>query len=160
MCDEKNIDNKLSKNKKPTSADSKAAKCLEPLLKGIRINRLTLDELGISEKNDSAHAMISTLRNERHIPVVSDRSEGKTCNYFMTPREIKRYNDPILRQQQQEEMRFHVKEKRTHRTLKSFLKSLMSWRKSSELRQHVESSPVTIRKISHEVNALIDQKKD
>src|SRR3990167_5851867 len=157
MCNEKDIDNKPLKPKKPKTADSKAARFIERLLKRETVNRTTLDELGISEKNDSAHTIVSTLRNEWLVPVISEQTKkGGVSNYYMTSWEIERYKDPILRIQQRKEMKSHVDEKRTHNALKSFFKSLVSWRKAPELRQHVDSSPVKIKEISREINALID----
>lgn len=76
------------------------------------INRKTLDSLGISAFNDSAHSLISILRNERLIPIESLRRNDRTVDYFMLPKEITRYKDPTLRIQQQEDMRNLVKEKR------------------------------------------------
>lgn len=100
---------------KPPKADAKAKKCLAILLAGGVINRKTLDDLGIGEFNDSAHSLISILRNERLIPIESIRRSDRTVDYIMLPDEITRYKDPALRKQQREEMRKLIEAKRQAR---------------------------------------------
>lgn len=97
---------------KPKKAEAKATKCLAILLDGKVINRKTLGSLGISAFNDSAHSLISILRNERLIPIESLRQEDGTSDYFMLPHEIIRYKDPCIRPHQIEEMKKLVEEKR------------------------------------------------
>lgn len=97
---------------KPPKADAIATRCLAVLLDGGIINRKTLGEMGIAANNDSAHSFISILRNERFIPIESKRRSDRTSDYIMLPNEITRYKDPALRQQQREEMKSLVEEKR------------------------------------------------
>lgn len=107
--------NTICEPTKPKKAMSKATKCLAVMLDSGVINRKTLGSLGISAFNDSAHSLISILRNERLIPIESLRRDDRTVDYFMLPKEISRYKDPTLRAQQQEDMRNLVKEKRQRR---------------------------------------------
>lgn len=153
------IDNRVCNPKKPETAEAKATQCLQHMLNGGVINRITLDKIGISAKNDSAHTMISKLRNDELIPVISHRTDDKTCDYYMTPEEIKRYKDPLLREQQREEMKLHVDEKRVHKILKSFSKFLQRLRDFPKLWQHVESSEIALEQIPKDINALNDSKK-
>lgn len=110
-----NLINNVCEPTKPRKAEAKATKCLTVMLDGGVINRKTLGELGISSYNDSAHSLISILRNERLIPVESDRQEDGTSDYFMLQEEIRRYKDLELRQQQKEEMRRLIEAKRQAR---------------------------------------------
>lgn len=107
--------NTVCEPRKSPKTEAKATKCLNVLLAGGVINRKHLDELGIASYNDSAHSLISILRNERFIPIESKRRHDGTCDYLMLPTEITRYNDPVLRQQQREEMKALVEEKRQRR---------------------------------------------
>jgi hypothetical protein len=104
--------NNVCESTKPKKAEAKATKCLAVLLDGGVINRKTLGELGIAAYNDSAHSLISILRNERLIPIESFRQEDGTSDYFMLQDEIERYKDPDFRQQQKEEMRKLIETKR------------------------------------------------
>ena len=106
---------KVCEPKKPRKAEAKTTKCLAVMLDGGIINRKTLGSLKISEFNDSAHSLVSILRNERLIPIESLRQADGTSDYFMLPEEINRYKDPTLRPQQREEMRIHVEAKRQRR---------------------------------------------
>lgn len=107
--------NQVCNPTKPPRADAKAKKCLDILLNNGVINRKTLDGLGIGEFNDSAHSLISILRNERLIPIESIRRHDRTVDYVMLPEEIVRYKEPVLRQQQKEEMRRLIEIKRQAR---------------------------------------------
>jgi hypothetical protein len=104
--------NEVCESIKPKKAETKATKCLNVLLGGGVINRKSLGELGIAAFNDSAHSLISILRNERFIPIESIRQSDGTVDYMMLSQEIVRYNNPTLRQQQREEMKNIVEAKR------------------------------------------------
>lgn len=106
--------NKAEKTK-DNNRRGKTWRCLQALLKGKIVNRKTLGDMGIAVNNDSAHSLISTIRNQWLTPVESNRLDDGTCDYFMDPWEIKRYLDPILRQIQREEMREHVFSRRNLR---------------------------------------------
>ena len=67
--------NKVCEPTKPKKAEAKATKCLAVMLVGGVINRKTLGDLGIASYNDSAHSLISILRNEQLIPIESLRQE-------------------------------------------------------------------------------------
>jgi hypothetical protein len=110
---------------KPPKADAKATKCLAILLAGGVINRKSLADWGFAANNDSVHSLISILRNERFIPIESSRQHDGTSNYFMLQSEIDRYNNPILRQHQRDEMKAIVEAKRQRR-----IAALLSKRKS------------------------------
>lgn len=107
--------NNVCERKKPRKAEAKATKCLVVMLDGGVINRKTLGSLQISAFNDSAHSLVSILRNERLIPIESLRQADGTSDYFMLQDEIKRYKDPTLRPQQREDMRKLVEGKRLRR---------------------------------------------
>lgn len=109
---------------RPIKAEGKALRCLKVMLNGQVLNRKTLGDLGIAANNDSAHSLISILRNERLIPIESNRISDETCDYYMKPVEIVRFKDPILRQQQRMEMKKLVEEKRMAYTCSQFLKLL------------------------------------
>lgn len=100
----------MNKTEKPKTNTSrgKTWRCLQALLKGKVVNRKTLGTLGIASNNDSAHSLISTIQNQMYVPVERQRTEDGTCDYFMDEREIKRFQNPVLRQQQQEEMQEFV----------------------------------------------------
>ena len=132
--------------------EAKATRGLEHMLKGGVVNRATLAEIGVADKNDSAHTMMSGLRNYRYIPIISRRTDDGTCDYCMAPEEIKRYNNPDLRQQQREEMKTHVEEKRIHSAIEKFLNFLTRMRNSRQLRRHIKK----IQAVTTEINALVE----
>ena len=107
--------NRVCEPRKPHKAEAKATKCLAILTAGGVINRKSLGALGIASYNDSAHSLISILRNERFIPIESKRQPDRTSDYFMLQAEIIRYNDPYLRHQQRDEMKALVEGKRQKR---------------------------------------------
>ena len=153
------IKNKVCKPSRSKANEAKAMKCLKHMLVGGAVNRIMLDELGIGAKNDSAHTMMSTLRNQRYVPIISKRSENGTCNYYILADEIERYKDPVLRRRQAEEMKAHVDEKRTHTLIERFLNFLSRVRNSPALRRHVKSSKAELREISTEINALLNSEE-
>ncbi|GEM_PF-3680731 len=107
--------NQVCKPRKPVKAEAKASRCLRVMLDGVVINRKTLGQMNIAANNDSAHSLMSILRNERYIPIESHRTSDGTSDYFMLPDEIARFKDPVLRLQQREEMKLFVEEKRLRR---------------------------------------------
>ncbi|AMP90219.1 hypothetical protein [Legionella pneumophila] len=74
---------------------------LRALLEGQRLNRKDFN-------NGSLHSWISTIRNQRYIPVESIETSDRTFDYFMLSEEIERYINPVLREQQRKEMREHI----------------------------------------------------
>jgi hypothetical protein len=128
--------NKIAKKIKPANADTKADMYLKVLLEGKIINRKNLSKHGLGEHNDSAHSVISLLRNKRFIPIDSKRNEltGNICSYSMDPVEIKRYYDPEQRRLQIEEMKIIISEKEAQKTQKSIFKYI----RSLEGKRHIE----------------------
>lgn len=152
------MSNNISTPIKPENADSKATRCLNALLDGAELNRKTLGVLGIAANNDSAHSLISILRNERFIPIESDRVSDETCNYFMKPEEILRYNNPILRNQQRMEMEKIVESKRIDRACVLFSKLLERLNEHPQLWQYALNLPVTLEKIVEAIHASLRKK--
>tara|TARA_R110000868_G_scaffold162538_2_gene393898 strand:+ start:9996 stop:10385 length:390 start_codon:yes stop_codon:yes gene_type:complete len=109
------IQNKICIPTKPVKTKAKASLLLDVLLKGEIVNRKNLGDFKIGVNNDSAHSLVSILRNERLIPIESQRQSDGTANYSMTEFEIQRYKDPTLRHQQRKEMKAHIEEKRTRK---------------------------------------------
>lgn len=84
---------------------------LKALLQGQRLNRKDFN-------NGSLHSWISSIRNQRYIPVESIETSDRTCDYFMLPGEFERYFNPDLREQQRKEMREHVLRRRQQQAMK------------------------------------------
>lgn len=124
MKNKTELNNKVCKPIKPKNADAKASRCLKALLAGNNINRKTLGDMDVANNNDSAHTIISTIRNQWFIPVVSARQSDGTCNYYMVPEEITRYNNPELRRQQSVEMKLIVESERQQKLIKEFINFL------------------------------------
>jgi hypothetical protein len=152
--------NKTCKPRKPKDMDSKALQCLNVLLNGGRINRKTLGEMGIAAHNSSAHSYISILRNQWFIPIVSERQEDGTSDYFMVPEEIMRYKNPTLRSQQMEETRADVLKKRHKEKAKSIQIFLRVLRRDSQIWRHVPGLRKQLSKIAKEINALLEKSAD
>ena len=79
---------------------------LKALLEGRTLNRKDFN-------NGSLHSWVSTIRNQRFVPV--ERSGGNfdgTCDYYMLPEEIIRYMDPVGRKKQRVEMKLIVETER------------------------------------------------
>ena len=93
-------------------AKTKASKCLRALLNGKTLNRKILGNMKIAINNDSLHSYMSYLRNERLIPIERIKKDDGTCDYFMFPEEITRYNDPMLKKIQRVEMKLIVEQER------------------------------------------------
>ncbi len=75
---------------------------LKALLEGRTLNRKHFN-------NGSLHSWISTLRNQRFIPIESStKNDDGTCDYFMTKGEIARFKDPKSRKKQRAEMRLVI----------------------------------------------------
>lgn len=89
---------------------------LKALLEGQRLNRKNFN-------NGSLHSWISTIRNQRYIPVESIETSDRTCDYFVLPEEIDRYFNPVLREQQRKEMREHVLRRRQQQAMKKLEKA-------------------------------------
>lgn len=145
--------------RKPEKAEAQATRCLSVLLKGGAINRKTLDKLKIGEYNGSAHSLISLLRNTRYIPINSYRVKNETCDYLMSQEEIMRYNDPILRSQQREEMKRQVVDKRARKACKQFLTLLDRLDECPQLWQYVPTLPEVLDAIEKKLSALLFRKK-
>jgi len=91
--------------------DGKTSMALKAMLVGKKLNR---KDFG----NASLHSWISTIRNQWFIPVESICTHDHTCDYYMEKEEIKRYNDPELRQQQRLETKAEVFRRRQQQILK------------------------------------------
>lgn len=146
---------KIEKPIKPVKSEGKTSKCLKVMLTGNALNRKTLGDLGIAANNDSAHSLISILRNERLIPIESNRISDETCDYYMKPEEITRFKDPILRQQQRMEMKKLVEEKRIIYACSQFLKLLDRLNKYPDVWRYAPTLPSTLKVISEAINAFI-----
>ncbi len=135
----------------------KSSRCLKALLEGKTINRKILGDMGIGINNDSAHSYISYLRNERLIPVESNKILDDTCDYFMTPLEIHRYKDPTLRLEQQEEVRLTIERERQKRLITKFSRFLEKLSSSPELWGFWDDLPFVLGEIVTEINALLNR---
>lgn len=92
-------------------SDGKTSMALKSMLEGKKLNR---KDFG----NASLHSWISTIRNQWFIPVENIYTHDGTCDYYMSWREISRYKDPELRQQQCQEMKAEVLRRRHQQALK------------------------------------------
>lgn len=151
------IDNQVWDEAKPEKTDALASRCLDLLLKGKILNRKTLDEMDITANNSSLHSLISILRNERFIPIMSHRQEDWTCDYYMTEREIERFHNPILRNQQREHMRSLVERKRIKKVIFRFNQLLDLLSKLPDFWMYLE--PNSLEKVVENINALLENKK-
>ncbi|MDP3559299.1 MAG: hypothetical protein Q8R79_02980 [Legionellaceae bacterium] len=99
---------------------------LKALLRGQTLNRKDFN-------NGSLHSWISTLRNQRFIPIESsEKNIDRTCNYYMLADEIRRYQDPMLRKLQRAEMKFIVGNRRRQQAIKKLEKATALNTKSDE----------------------------
>ncbi len=151
--------NKICDPKIPQDAQDKATLCVAVMLNGGVLNRKTAHKFGISTENYSLHSTISIIRNIRLIPVESKQLFDGTCDYYMEHEEIMRYLDPVLREQQKEEMRLLVDQKRIKRIVKHF-SGLLDWlNEIPKLWRSVEHLPEKLRDIAMKLNALLTDKK-
>lgn len=155
MIDNVITSNKVSSPVEPQKAETKAQRCLTALLAGACLNRQTLNEMGIGARNDSVHSLISILRNKLLIPIISQRTKGNVCNYFMAPSEIIRYNDPELRKRQLEDMKIFVEKKRHDKVIRDILKLLLELENVPHAWQYVENLPLKLGDIAEKINALL-----
>jgi hypothetical protein len=114
----------LEKPSNPENTKAKVARCLGALLEGKKINRKDFN-------NASLHSWISTLRNQRLIPIESIETQDGTCDYFMKPEEIIHYKDPHLRKEQKAEMKRLVDNRRKQRARKILKRLTRSLGKNS-----------------------------
>jgi hypothetical protein len=146
--------NTLCENRKPENFESKINLILEKLLKGKTLNRKNLEQ---QMKNTSLHSVISSLRNEKYIPIESKRQEDSTSDYNMIQEEIMRYKNPELRKQQKLEMREQIQSKRTERMNKQLSNFLNQLQKNNELLDLTPASSLHV--TSETLLALINELK-
>ncbi|MCX7116374.1 MAG: hypothetical protein NTW94_00375 [Legionellales bacterium] len=84
---------------------------LKALLEGQLLNRKDFN-------NGSLHSWISTLRNQRYIPIESVKTHDGTCDYLMSPEDIACYKRPDLRERQRAEMKAFVDNRRRQQASK------------------------------------------
>ena len=94
-------------------SDGKTSMALKAMLEGKKLNR---KDFG----NASLHSWISTIRNQWFIPVESIYTHDRTCDYYMSWEDIKRYKVTELRQQQRQEIKAEVLRRRQQQALKRF----------------------------------------
>ncbi|BCA96094.1 hypothetical protein TUM19329_24550 [Legionella antarctica] len=92
-------------------SDGKTSMALKAMLEGKKLNR---KDFG----NASLHSWISTIRNQWFIPVESIYTHDRTCDYYMPWKEINRYKNPELRQEQRQETKAEVLKRRKQQALK------------------------------------------
>ena len=159
MKNKTELNNKVCKPSKPKNADAKALRCLKALLAGNIINRKTLGDMGIAANNDSAHSIISTIRHELLVPIVSNRQSDGTCDYYIEPKEITRYNNPELKREQSAEMKLIVESEYQQKlitTMNKFLKRLVEF---PLLWGYWEELPYRLADMAREINALLSGEK-
>ena len=126
---------------------------LKAMLDGRIINRREFD-------NGSLHSWVSTLRNQRFIPIESGtKHQDGTCDYYMLPYEIVRFKNPEFRKIQQHEMRLVIERERQQKIVADFIVFLerlvafpMLWSLWDELPHKLED-------IAMEICALIGNEK-
>lgn len=138
---------------------TKAYKCLQAMLKGETLHRKKLGEMRIADNNDSLHSYASYLRNQRFIPIVSTKNADGTCDYFMLPKEIERFKNPILRPQQKEEMRAIVEFERQEKLVGEFVRFLSKLVEFPVLWNFWHDLPFRLDEIGIEINALLGREK-
>ena len=127
---------------------------LKAMLDGRIINRKEFD-------NGSLHSWVSTLRNQRFIPVASGtKNQDGTCDYYMLPHEIVRFKNPEFRKIQKHEMRLVIERERQQKIVADILVLLerlvafpMLWSLWDELPHRLED-------IAMEINALVGHEKN
>lgn len=127
---------------------------LKALLSGRIINRRNFD-------NGSLHSWVSTLRNQRFIPVESGaKNQDGTCDYYMLPHEIARFKNPAFRKIQQDEMKLVVERERQQKIVADIFVLLerlvafpMLWSLWDELPHRLED-------IAMAINILLNNEKN
>ena len=127
---------------------------LKALLDGRIINRRNFD-------NGSLHSWVSTLRNQRFIPVESGtKNQDGTCDYYMLPHEIVRFKNPEFRKIQQDEMKLVIELERQQKIIADIFVLLerlvafpMLWSLWDELPHRLED-------IAMAINSLLNNEKN
>ncbi|HAT1825570.1 TPA: hypothetical protein JBA24_14360 [Legionella pneumophila] len=138
---------------------TKAFKCLQALLKGETLHRKKLGDMGIADNNDSLHSYASYLRHQRLIPVESTKNSDGTCDYFMLPREIDRFRNPVSRIQQKEEMRSLIERERQEKLIEDFFRFLTRLNEFPILWNFWCDLPFRLAEISTDINALLNHEE-
>ena len=122
---------------------------LKVLLGGRTINRRDFD-------NGSLHSWISTLRNERYIPIESSsKNPDGTCDYYMLPEEITRFQDLERRKEQAQEMKLIIECERQQKNITQFVKFLRRLVGYPLLWGYWDELPFSLDSINAEINALL-----
>lgn len=145
-------------NKELSNVNAKSTRFLIALLNGKTISRKTLRRMKISEYNDPAHSYASQLKNNRYIPIERQLTSNGICNYSMNPEEIKRFNDPVLRQQQSDEVRTQVEDGRRSRFIKSTHNYLARLEKNPDLWRFIPNLPQELQLITNKIDAILRNK--
>lgn len=126
---------------------------LKALLEGRTLNRKHFN-------NGSLHSWISTLRNQRFIPIESSiKNDDGTCDYFMTKAEIARFKDPKSRKIQRAEMKLVIERERQQKIITHFTKFLGCLIEFPLLWGLWDELPFRLKDITREINALLGQEK-
>ena len=125
---------------------------LKALLEGRVLNRMDFN-------NGSLHSWVSTIRNQRFVPVESVKNSDGTCNYSMLPEEIERYRDPSSRKVQRAEMKTMVDIDRQRKLVDKVIKFLEQLVKFPSLWGLWEELPFKLDDIARQINALLSSEK-
>lgn len=126
---------------------------LKALLDGKTINRKDYN-------NGSLHSWISSLRNERYIPIETDmKNSDGTCDYYMLPEEIVRFREPELRKKQEAEMRLIVERERQQNFIDQFLEFLKCLIEYPSLWGYWDELSFRLDEIAREINALLSHEE-
>ena len=126
---------------------------LKALLDGRTLNRKDFN-------NGSLHSWVSTIRNQRFVPVESSgKNSDGTCDYYMLSEEIERYKDVVGRKKQRAEMKLTVETERQKKLIEQVLKFFERLIMYPSLWGLWDELPFRLDDIAKQINALLGQEK-